>query len=114
MNMCTPVEEQTLSAVSIVLYRFCAWWALYHSTSAPMLAKTPGQDRWTLEPVLRHDGHWDIEWDEGRDIEWDKGGDTDTGGQTFREAYAEDLAGQVLAMFSPCILSCNASAMILP
>jgi hypothetical protein len=98
MNMCTPVEEQTLS----VLSRFCEWWALDHSTSAT--TKTPGQDRWTWEPVLRHDGHRDIERDEGRDIDCDKGRDTGTGGQTVREAVAEDHAGNVLAMISHCIL----------
>jgi hypothetical protein len=59
MNLCTPVDRRTdtLPAVSIVvLSRFCEWWALDHSTSAPMLAKTPGQNRWTWEPGLRHDG----------------------------------------------------------
>jgi hypothetical protein len=116
MNMCTPVEEQThtlTAAVSVVLSIVCEWWALDHSTtSAPMLAKTPGQDRWTWEPVLRHDGHRDIvEWDEGRDIvDCDKGRDTDTGGQTVRDAYAEDLASHVLAMLAACILPGKSTA----
>jgi hypothetical protein len=52
----TGRRTDTLPAVSIVLSRFCEWWALDHSTSATMLAKTPGQDRWTWEPGLRHDG----------------------------------------------------------
>jgi hypothetical protein len=100
MNMCTPVEEQTHTlpaAVSVVLSIVCEWWAVDHSTSAPVLAKTPGPDRWTWEPVLRHDGHRDIEWDEGR-VDCDKGRDTDTGGQTVRDAFAEGLCR------GPCIL----------